>query len=310
MRNFAVALLSIMAACVGRPAFAQCSATFNFTADGSQAQIDNRTNGCIDFQLTYNASGASALSLLVESAPDNNGTPGAWVSFAGTVNTGINPNVDTDQEYTLMTGYYPWVRVTLSGLMGGSARVRGTLKGLVAAASPGGGVVPQPLEVQGCGPAGNTPECMPVLIAGIDNLARVVLPLHNQVGAATNSLDTGTTDETQYETDFTCNLQAAIALTASGLTQIIALTSQSDIRVCHVSMSGDAAVNVKFSTGTGTNCGTGTADLTGLYYGINSLALDFSNHAALRVPISQALCVSLSTAANWGGIVVYSKFEH
>ncbi len=138
--RFSIGLLfSLMASCAARPIYAQqCSQSFNLQADGSSQTVNNRQAGCIDWQLSYNASGASALSLLVESAPDNNGSPGTWVPFVGTVNTGVNPNTATTQNYTLLTGYNPWVRVTLSGLMGASARVVGTIKGTAAAPSTGG----------------------------------------------------------------------------------------------------------------------------------------------------------------------------
>ena len=282
MRTFITILLSLAASCSMRPALAQCSASFNFTADGSQAQIDNRTNGCIDFQVTYNAANALALSLEVESAPDAGGVPGAWVSFAGTIVTGVNPNVDTEQNYTLLRGYYPWVRVTLSGLMGASARVRGTLKGSPAALESGTPVFPQPAEVEGCDDTGTPPTCKPVPTAHFDG--------------------------TDVETDFVCNTPTPLTLTASGNTEIVALTAMKSIRICHISLSGDSTVNVKLTTGTGSNCGTGTADLTGFYNQAVSIALDFQQGAALRAPAGNAVCVNLSGASNWGGVVVYGKF--
>lgn len=282
MRSLTLFLLSLSAACSIRPAFAQCSASFNFTADGSQATIDNRTNGCIDFQITYNAANASALSLEVESAPDAGGVPGTWVSFAGTIVTGVNPNTNTEQEYTLLRGYYPWVRVTLSGLMGASSRVRGTLKGSAASLESGVTPFPQPAEVEGCDASGAPPTCNPVPTAHFDG--------------------------TNVETDFVCNTATPLTLTASGNTEIVALTALKSVRICHISLSGDSTVNVKLTTGTGANCGTGTADLTGFYNQAVSIALDFQQAAALRAPAGNAVCVNLSGASNWGGVVVYGKF--
>lgn len=304
MRSFAVALLSIMAACVGRPAFAQdCSISFTLTAAAQASSTYlNLTGGCTFWAVTYSNTGFSALSLEFQSAPNASGAPGTWVPFAGTVVSGANPNTAITQAESTFSGYYPFLRILLDTVTG-SGTVKGTFYGWREKPSSGGSV-PTPLPVEGCGPVGMAPACDPVVVGAVDQNGAVRIPLASTAGALAASLFTGAT----YETDFTCASQAAVALTASGLTQIVALTAAQVIRVCHVSMAGDAAVNVKFSTGTGSNCGTGTADLTGLYYGINTLALDFSNHAALRVPSGQALCVSLSGAANWGGVIVYAKY--
>jgi len=160
--------------------------------------------------------------------------------------------------------------------------VTGILYGWRSEPGGGGGSVPNPLPVDGCDAIGAAPTCNPVFSAGYDG--SVIKPF------------------------LFCSSQAAVNLTASGNTQIIALAAAKRVRICHISISGDSAVNVKFTTGTGANCATGTADLTGFYQQTNALALDFSGFSPLTGGVASAVCVNLSGASNWGGVVMYAQF--
>ena len=51
------------------------------------------------------------------------------------------------------------------------------------------------------------------------------------------------------------------------------------------------------------NCAAGPTDLTGLYKGVNSMALDL--FGALVAPAGQAVCLNQSVAQATGGVVVY-----
>ena len=83
------------------------------------AGFSNLTNGCTTWNLSYANSGFSALSLVLQSAPNNNGVAGTWVTFAGaTLLSGVNPNTATTQAFTWLTGYNPWVRVQLASATG------------------------------------------------------------------------------------------------------------------------------------------------------------------------------------------------
>ena len=107
---------------------------------------------------------------------------------------------------------------------------------------------------------------------------------------------------------FVCNQSAVVNLTASGNTQIIALSASKSIRICHISLSFDAASNFSLREGTGSDCGTSDTALTGVYLAINSITLDFGADAALRGSSAQALCVLLSTTVNVGGVITYAQF--
>jgi hypothetical protein len=111
-----------------------------------------------------------------------------------------------------------------------------------------------------------------------------------------------------WDRDFACTNQAAVAFTASGNTQIIALSGSTVIRICHFSVSTDAVTNLKFTRGTGANCSTGTTDVSGLYYQVTWLALDFGTQSALRGAAAGAICVNSSATVNGGGMVIYAQY--
>ena len=112
-----------------------------------------------------------------------------------------------------------------------------------------------------------------------------------------------------FDPSFACTLSAPIAVSSSGNTEILSLTGSATIRICHISwsVSTGAAVAIKLTTGTGTNCAGATADLTGVYTS-PAVALDFGPAAALRGPVSSAICANLGTGVAVGGTVVYAKF--
>lgn len=128
-------------------------------------------------------------------------------------------------------------------------------------------------------------------------------------GRRTLSVGPSLYNGTGFEAAFACTNSAPVSISGSGNTQIVALTSLATIRICNVSwsVSDGSAVAVKLTTGTGSNCGTGTADLTGVYTS-PAVALDFGPLAALRGPISTAICANSGTAIAIGGTVVYAKF--
>ena len=135
-----------------------CVIPFSFTTSGSTGNSTcgapngaPNGNGIASWIVVYYNTGFSGLSVTVQSAADNSGVPGTYGTFAGTVLTssqypgssGVNPNTATTSAFTGLAGYYPWMRVTLSGLTG-SGKVTGALYGfynstLAKAGSGGGG---------------------------------------------------------------------------------------------------------------------------------------------------------------------------
>ena len=106
-----------------------------------------------------------------------------------------------------------------------------------------------------------------------------------------------------------CTLQAAITLSGSGNTRIINAAGTGTVRICHISFSSTAAEDIQFTEGTGTNCGTGTANISGLYKSVQSMALDFQTGAPMTTQtLGDDVCLNQSAAQATGGIVIYAKF--
>jgi len=152
-----------------------CVIDFIFTAAGQTAgglgTCGNNAVGVYEWRLTYKSTGFSALSLTVQSAPDSSGSPGTWVSFAGTV-SGSNPNTAITQASSGFTGFFPWVRV-LMGTPTGSGTVTGELygcrePGCSIAGATISATIPTPVPVDGPTAAGSAPTTPPVLVAGQD----------------------------------------------------------------------------------------------------------------------------------------------
>lgn len=93
-------------------------------------------------------------------------------------------------------------------------------------------------------------------------------------------------------------------------TQIVALSSTTKIYVSAYSIVASVAENVKFQYGTGTNCGTGTTDLTALMaFAANGGIAAGSGMAPLFVvPAGNALCVTASTTGPTAVNVSYAQF--
>ena len=106
-----------------------------------------------------------------------------------------------------------------------------------------------------------------------------------------------------------CTLQAPITLTASGNTRIINAAGTGTVRICEISFSTTAAENIQITEGTGTNCGTGTANVTGVYQSVQSMVLDPQVTAPITAQTAgDDICLNQSAAQNLGGLVIYAKF--
>ena len=93
-------------------------------------------------------------------------------------------------------------------------------------------------------------------------------------------------------------------------TQIVALSGTTKIYVSAYSIVASVAENVKFQYGTGTNCGTGTTDITALMaFAANGGIAAGSGMAPLFVvPAGNAFCVTASTTGPTAVNVSYAQF--
>jgi hypothetical protein len=269
-----------------------CLLYFDFTDNGSSASFDNRFIGCKTWYVAYTNTGFPALTLTFQDAPDATGVPGAWVAFAGTVVEGVNPNVAVTQASTVLYGYYPWQRITLSGAVAGAGRrLRGTFYGYRQV--PVASIIfpPAAAVTANQGTAGLITAPWPVILSnGAAALGTLTNPLYTTPSTA-------------------CTLSAIIELAPAGIgnQQIIALTALKSIRVCNISFASSAAADVKLTQGTGANCATGTANLTGTYRNVLSASIG-TQLDPLTTASAQALCLNSSAGVNIGGVILYDKF--
>jgi hypothetical protein len=259
-----------------------CQIVFRFTAFGQtsptspNAGLDNRGSGCTVWAMSLAVSGFSSVTVALQSAPDNAGVPGAWVTFAGQNIISVtphnnNPIITGTQDFVWLYGYNPWVRVALTSVTG-SGNVNGVAFGWRLPSSTGSqnSVLP---------PLGQTTMSgsVPVVIASDQSPVQVV-----------NS----------------CSLFAPFNLSGSGNTQIVAASATKKIIVCSVDFATGTPEDIKFTEGTGSNCASGTADVTGLYKNISA-----RSHDAMGLPYTatagDALCLNQSVAQALGGTVWY-----
>jgi hypothetical protein len=126
-------------------------------------------------------------------------------------------------------------------------------------------------------------------------------------GLGSNPVRVAGSDGTNIGEFIQCDKQAAITLAGAGATQIIAASGATRIYVCQLSISLDGASNVQIQEGTGANCGTGTANVSGNYRNVLSMVLGIPQNP-FRGSASQALCLTLGSAVNGGGLVQYAQF--
>lgn len=114
---------------------------------------------------------------------------------------------------------------------------------------------------------------------------------------------------TQWERTFACTNSAVVSVTAGATTQIVALSGATNIRVCSIALSISTAGTAQFVSGTGTNCATGTANLTGAISMATATPFNLSagDSSLFRAGASNALCLAAVTG-NVTGFISYAQF--
>jgi hypothetical protein len=122
-----------------------CQLPFAFNLEGQTAVFNNASTGvlCNTWTLSYSSTTFTAVSVIVETAPDNGGTPGSWSTFSATG----NPTSSTTSVAIQLGGtasYFPWLRVRLATGMAGTPPPANLITGILqgwrlSATSPGGG---------------------------------------------------------------------------------------------------------------------------------------------------------------------------
>jgi len=296
-----------------------CIIFFHLTASGQtsplapNAGFSNLTNGCTTWNFSYANTGFSAITLAFESAPNVAGNPGSWGTFAnGTLLSGINPNTNTTGAFTWLTGYNPWVRVNLSAATG-TGEVDGAIYGyrIPSAGAVSGATTPVTGTVtanQGTAgptwPVSATQTTSPWVTGGPSASGAAPSGNPNWI----SGLGSGATGGFLYPLT-ACDSSAVVTVSAAATTQIVALTSGRSIRVCSFSVSISLAGTAQWQTGTGSNCGSSNANLTGAYsVGTGATAAQGTGLGEIfKTPVSQALCLAAVTG-NVTGVVSYAVY--
>jgi len=302
-----------------------CIIIFTFTAAGQtsptspNAGFDNRSTGCTTWVVNYTNSGFSALSVALQSAANSGGTPGSYSNgfpVQQTVLAGNNPMTNLTAGFVQVIGYNAWVRVTLASKTG-TGVINGAAYGYRI---PSAGLTPAgTTNVAITSPIGQQAMATSVSVAvasdqsdvptNIDKYGGAAVTLGQKVMASSMPVAIASNQSaipTTSAPSVACPNQALFNLSGSGNTQIVAASGSTKIYICHISFATGAPEDVKLTTGTGSNCASGTADLTGLYKSVSAIALD-QELAPIITAASQALCISQSAVQALGGIVIYGQ---
>ncbi len=306
----------------------------NWHANQSSAAFPNYYNGCVNWTMAVNpAATVTGMTMTFQSAPTatNVGTavPGAWVTYAGTVDTGANPIVSLMGETTTFsngTVEIPFVRVTLTGYTG-TGNINGVIygykTGYVGSGGGGGGsgcvgTVGTPCVVDGPTASGSPPVTPPVLTAGQDgtNLRTIKTDTAGDtevvgnaaVGAAAgNPVTTGARDDSGNAlADYAFPDQNAISLITGTDVVIVTGVSATKTYVGHLIVSADSTQTITIQQGTGTTCLTNTVVLAGPFQSLIGVALDFDSKGGLHTTVNaRDLCVHFGASVTAGGYVAY-----
>lgn len=286
-----------------------CTIPFVLTAAAQvTANYNNLSRGaggpCISWTISYSSTGFSAISLLVQDAPDSSGAPGSWVSFGGTISAGVNPNTTTTSNTTQLYGYYPWMRVTLTSATG-TGTVTGLLygcklTGCAGGGSGGGGGASSNVNIaQVAGTATVTAKAGTLAVGGPD--AHGAAPTANPVRIA------GRDGNGNVFGQIFGTLNAIFSTSSSGNTQVIAASVGKTIYVLKWDATPATPINIQLTQGTGVNCATSNTALTAAYASVAAIAMD-QGLAPLVATSGNAVCINLGSAVATTGSIQYAQF--
>lgn len=100
-----------------------------------------------------------------------------------------------------------------------------------------------------------------------------------------------------------------ISVSASGDTELVALTTNQIVYLCGYDVIAAGTVNVTLVYGTGSNCATGKTSLTGAYPLVANSGLARANagYPQTKGAVSNAVCITLSGAVQVSGMLTYVK---
>ncbi len=280
-----------------------CQWTDTFTAvvaGPAHANKSTTTGGtpCTYWVFSYWTNGAASVSIKMEGSADAAGvSSGSYTALTAAQGTS-NPATGTTQgDAILCCDYYPWIRMNPTTFSGSSQTMIVRVYGWRA----------QPVNPNGSsGPTSsvNVAQWGGVATTLGQKLMASSVPV---VLASDESTLSSNLAQMAGSSMYPCLSRAVFNLSASGDTEIIAASAATTIRICHLSFATVAPEDVKVVRGTGTNCGTSPADVTGLYKSIQAAAFDWGPFSPLTGAASGAICLNQSVMQALGGVVVYDQ---
>lgn len=194
-----------------------------------------------------------------------------------------------------------------------------------------------PCIVAGPDAPGTTPTQNPVLVAGntglggaleildVDALGGIVLGaattpslgfnpavttvgLSNGFSAAILAIPVGLDGTgSLYNSQYSCTLQGTLSSSTSGNQQLIAASGAFTIRICTIDFSTTIPENVSITSGTGANCGTGTATVKAI---TSAVAFDFEpgQLAPINGGAGNAVCINPANAQAFTVNFTFAQF--
>lgn len=107
-----------------------------------------------------------------------------------------------------------------------------------------------------------------------------------------------------------CDQLVIISGSSAATAELVGLTAAQRINVCGFVLTGAGATTVKLVRGTGTACGTGTADVTAAFELGDNTNVPFGGTVGTvaRLPAGSALCWTNGQAVQVSGVLSYAKF--
>ena len=116
---------------------------------------------------------------------------------------------------------------------------------------------------------------------------------------------------THAQVPISCTGTVVYDASTNGATQLVAAIANARIYVCGYVIWSSATANVGLQSGTGSNCATGTVNLTPAYRMASTTGTGVSvmgNYQGLSTTLNQALCINSSAGVAVQAMVYFVQF--
>lgn len=306
-----------------------CKIPFSVSAAAAPVRVpaagfNNKVLQCNTWVMSFQApTSTTVISLRLESASDDvAGVAGSWGAFSGSTVSGSNPLTTLPNSTFIGQGNPAWVSVRLTSATG-TGTVTGAAYGWYTPpqvfTSAGGGSIAANVTI--VGPLGQAAMASSVPVAIASNQSAVTVGGAVSSGSAdsgnpvkiggsngTNDYNLFVDSQGNIHNFLGCGSVATVALSGTGLTEIVAGTASQTIRVCKIfvtSATGGAPVVNTFSISRATVTSCASPTVVAAPTSVTGFDLDFGG-----VPLTaagQSICISESVANSDVVTITYTK---